>query len=242
MKPCTKCGEIKSDDSYGKNGASRRPDCRSCVNAAQRRRNAAFRAERGPLSPYVPPDQSRAKPCTACGIEKAACEFPWHVTNVRRRAKCSDCYAAQRATHRSNNAERIAAKRRAHYEANRDSILARHRKYHREHYAELKAKQDAYRALNPEVWASSAGRRRTRIRTNMDAQDKTMSVEYRKAIANDPCRYCGARADRMHVDHMVPLARGGTEHWWNLTAACASCNLRKNVKTAAEFIGLQGHS
>lgn len=40
------------------------------------------------------------------------------------------------------------------------------------------------------------------------------------------CQYCGAKAPdvRLHVDHIVPLARGGTDDIRNLRTACADCN------------------
>jgi 5-methylcytosine-specific restriction endonuclease McrA len=57
---------------------------------------------------------------------------------------------------------------------------------------------------------------------------------YLSAIANDPCAYCGGLADT--VDHKQPLSRGGSNEWWNLTAACRSCNSRKHNKTVEEFL------
>ena len=39
------------------------------------------------------------------------------------------------------------------------------------------------------------------------------------------CRYCGEPA--AHVDHVVPLARGGRDVESNLAASCAACNLAK---------------
>lgn len=44
------------------------------------------------------------------------------------------------------------------------------------------------------------------------------------------CRYCGANAAStiLHVDHVVPVAEGGTDDPENLVAACADCNLGKS--------------
>jgi hypothetical protein len=41
------------------------------------------------------------------------------------------------------------------------------------------------------------------------------------------CRYCGRSADQ--VDHVFPKSRGGTDHLFNLVAACRSCNLAKGT-------------
>lgn len=44
------------------------------------------------------------------------------------------------------------------------------------------------------------------------------------------CRYCGATAvgSVLHVDHVVPIAEGGSDDPANLIAACADCNLGKS--------------
>ncbi|MEU8213993.1 HNH endonuclease [Micromonospora sp. NPDC049044] len=92
---------------------------------------------------------------------------------------------------------------------------------------------------NKEKYAAAAARRRHLVDVAMDEQDKLLSAEYRKAIKNDPCYYCGERKDEMHMDHYMPLAKGGTDHWWNLVRACANCNLSKGDKlpTGREWQG-----
>ena len=42
------------------------------------------------------------------------------------------------------------------------------------------------------------------------------------------CRMCGASLD-LHVDHIVPTSRGGSEHLSNLQLLCAQCNLGKGA-------------
>lgn len=45
------------------------------------------------------------------------------------------------------------------------------------------------------------------------------------------CRYCGAKAPRveLEVDHVIPRHHGGSDHAWNLTAACVECNRSKGA-------------
>lgn len=47
------------------------------------------------------------------------------------------------------------------------------------------------------------------------------------------CAYCGALAE--HLDHVVPLSKGGTDTEDNMVPACAGCNLSKGAKTLAEW-------
>lgn len=50
------------------------------------------------------------------------------------------------------------------------------------------------------------------------------------------CFYCGVSCEKMyHVDHFIPLSRGGAHVLTNLRVACPSCNLSKAAKLPAEI-------
>jgi 5-methylcytosine-specific restriction endonuclease McrA len=50
------------------------------------------------------------------------------------------------------------------------------------------------------------------------------------------CAYCESALNRnYHVDHMIPLSRGGRNDWSNLAVTCGSCNRSKGTMTAEEF-------
>lgn len=44
------------------------------------------------------------------------------------------------------------------------------------------------------------------------------------------CAFCGAAANesKMHIDHILPVSKGGTNDKDNLQVLCATCNLQKN--------------
>ncbi len=48
--------------------------------------------------------------------------------------------------------------------------------------------------------------------------------------ADFTCAYCGSRpgSDRLHVDHLVPVSKGGSYNIENLCCACETCNSRKS--------------
>ena len=51
------------------------------------------------------------------------------------------------------------------------------------------------------------------------------------------CYYCSVDIETgYHIDHMLPISRGGTNGPENLALACAPCNLSKHTKTAEEFM------
>ncbi len=48
------------------------------------------------------------------------------------------------------------------------------------------------------------------------------------------CAYCGKRAERLSIDHIIPKSRGGRTDFDNCVAACKRCNLRKGGRTPSE--------
>lgn len=42
-----------------------------------------------------------------------------------------------------------------------------------------------------------------------------------------------------HIDHMIPLSRGGSHDIDNLAPSCGSCNMKKLTMTSDEFIALR---
>lgn len=59
---------------------------------------------------------------------------------------------------------------------------------------------------------------------------------------NHTCQYCGRKAPdvELQIDHLVPVARGGTDDFENLVTSCADCNSGKSAKLIEEFTG--GHT
>ena len=57
------------------------------------------------------------------------------------------------------------------------------------------------------------------------------------------CFYCGVKLRRVWKDgwveeHVVPVARGGSNGIENIVIACCSCNLKKSVKDPQDFAGI----
>ncbi|MFH2112719.1 MAG: HNH endonuclease, partial [Candidatus Bathyarchaeota archaeon] len=52
------------------------------------------------------------------------------------------------------------------------------------------------------------------------------------------CIYCGSR-EKLTVDHMIPLSRGGLDHPDNAVMVCGQCNSSKGDKRLYEFFGLE---
>jgi len=122
---------------------------------------------------------------------------------------------------------------------------ARKRHYFKEHREEDRARSKKYRQEHPEkILAKSArGRARKRDATPdlTPEQKESIARIYNTAIngARVRCYLCGEimpKGDR-HVDHIMPISKGGLHIPSNLAVACATCNLSKHAKLPEE-IGL----
>lgn len=53
---------------------------------------------------------------------------------------------------------------------------------------------------------------------------------------DNTCQYCGLRLanDRLTIDHILPVSRGGATDWDNCVLACHRCNGRKADRTPRE--------
>lgn len=67
--------------------------------------------------------------------------------------------------------------------------------------------------------------------TCKDVETQLKSQKYR-------CWWCGCDIhDSYHVDHLIPLARGGSNNVRNIVISCPKCNMSKGAKMPHEWIG-----
>lgn len=87
-----------------------------------------------------------------------------------------------------------------------------------------------WRAKNPDkVKEANLKRRALKLNaTTFLVTDKDI-----RRIMSQPCIYCGQKAE--HLDHIIPLVRGGSHGVGNLAPACAKCNTTKNKKFIMEW-------
>ena len=126
-----------------------------------------------------------------------------------------------RRQQRRDNPELWRARRRCQYERHRKQEIVA---------ATLYAKQH-----------SNVGRAVQARRRSSDGTWNAETVRRLFWFQDSCCQYCnvtlnmsGGR-DSYHVDHMIPLARSGSNWPSNICLACAQCNLRKHAMTAEEF-------
>ena len=163
----------------------------------------------------------------------------------------------KRSVARQSALEETRAKDRAEYIANRDAILARvARRYAANREKEIsksKAWQSAnkehvktyrkeYARKNPEVFAAKRHARRARI-AKVGGTHTAKDIKELFEAQGKRCAYSWCRTDlshnrprSRHVDHIVPLAAGGSNDRSNLQILCRECNEAKGAKDPVEFV------
>ena len=131
---------------------------------------------------------------------------------------------ASKALYYRENKERELAKAAKKYREDRAPAKARARRHYYANKEDMVAKSVAWARRNPER-ARRVKRRRNLVERGVDrTPENDLMLE---VLQSDPCCYCGAPSE--HIDHIIPVARGGTGGWGNLTAACRRCNQSKNA-------------
>ncbi len=195
---------------------------------------------------------SELKTCTKCGKTKQADEFYKRCrAKDGLRCQCKACDAAHKkaynAEHKEDNAARCKAYRATHAEeiaaycaAHAEEITARSRIYRAEHadkvaaygrvYCaehadEVAARMREWRQANPEKKAAYKHRRRA-LQRAATVEDFDIGEVWERD--NYTCVYCG-ETQNLSVDHIKPLAKGGSHSPDNLCVACISCNSSKRA-------------
>ena len=80
-------------------------------------------------------------------------------------------------------------------------------------------------------------KRRVRIKNNDNFEITSTVIKDILDASNGKCNYCGKDCKgNYHIDHIMPVSRGGGNNRENLCLSCPTCNYSKRDKTAEEFI------
>lgn len=189
------------------------------------------------------------KLCSKCGELKVTSEFSKCTSSKDGlQPKCKICAKE----YRQANKEAISVYQVAHYQANKETITIQQAEYKQankdalviyqaEYYLNNKdalSVQKAEYAKTPKgkLMSRNAYYKRRAICKGGDVTTEQLQ----ELVRNSPnCHYCKCAITdgNRHIDHYIPLSRGGLHTLDNLVIACSTCNLRKGSKMPEEFIG-----
>jgi 5-methylcytosine-specific restriction endonuclease McrA len=206
------------------------------------------------------------KTCICCKLSKAMLDF--NTNRSYRDGYSGKCKQCVREYFFANKA-RIAELHKEWNERNRQSVNARQAKYRaadrekyrehgRRHYAKdpvpAREAAKAWRENNPERVADGHQRwvannpakileySRNRRARKRDAEGSHTANDIDRLwdLQRGLCAACRKRMSKYHVDHVVPLAKGGSNNWTNLQLLHPLCNQQKSAKDPIEFMQEQG--
>lgn len=176
-------------------------------------------------------------PCAATQRVSRRAEDPSAAREKEREYHCahSEIINQQKRLIRASDRQRFRNREKAYRAANPDKtreILKRARiKRGAKNYQHVKE----WRKANPEKRSAQTHRRRARKAAAGGSHTGSDLIRIRKA-QNDRCAYCSVRLrGRGQLDHIIALAKGGSNEPNNLQWLCAPCNTSKNARDPVEF-------
>lgn len=172
------------------------------------------------------------KACSKCKQVKPTSEFGKHKPS--RNGLYSQCFICQRqarAIQRVKRANQIKIEQQNNYQKNKEKRKAYAAAWQKANPDKFKQYQSISKKRNKEAIAANTRRRNARRKANgVFAISKKELIK----LSQGPCFYCGSK-DRITVDHVVAIARGGADSIGNLVSACKTCNSSKRDLTIIEW-------
>lgn len=177
------------------------------------------------------------KRCPHCSEQKPATTNYFAANKGEARGLgswCKTCMDAYRETHSKQYDQKTQAERKLYYQEHKEHTLAGTRKYYQNHKRRYTHWSRIRRDKQPDTYRAYVRNRRARKRAapgTHTSRDIKQQYERQKG----KCYYCGCKLTRYHVDHIIPLIRGGSNGPDNLVITCHTCNEKKGSKLPHEW-------
>lgn len=136
--------------------------------------------------------------------------------------------------YRREKRDHVIAVESARRERNRESIRASQRRYYERNARACNDRVLAWAKENPDKRRSILRNRRARMAKvggTHTADDVKRQFEGQKGR----CWWCNKKLKSFHVDHRIPIARGGSNGPENLVISCPRCNTSRGAKLPSEM-------
>jgi 5-methylcytosine-specific restriction endonuclease McrA len=184
--------------------------------------------------------KSKIKTCTKCGVSKpATTEFFYAQKTCRGglATSCKKCRIAYSTEHQRAHKEAHAITMASYYQRNKEMRLAYNKKYQQTHPDKVAQSNKRNHKAHPETRAAIEERRRAR-KKNIEGSYTGADVLAQRIRQQEKCFWCKEKLVKAQVDHVVPLALGGSNKAENIVIACLSCNRTKHAQHPMDYAGI----
>jgi len=224
-KACSCCGIEKAACEFS-------PDKRATTGLQPRCRECASKAKKAARDANLEQFRERERAYVHANKERVL------ANNKRSRERRADkVKATKKAWYESvKNTPEFKAKVKARTETVKERKREYDREYRKRDPQKAIERAQAWRKANPEKRAAIIHNYVARRRAQTESGVSTSELLEWKLAQKKICYWCGTKcAENHHVDHYVPLSKGGAHELSNLVIACGPCNLRKNAKDPLDF-------
>jgi len=153
------------------------------------------------------------------------------------------------AEYHKNNKESIALRQKNQRQKDKAAVLERAKQYYqnnkdlsRQYYQENKDRiskrtKEYMQTLRGKMAGVNKDQTRKARKKNQLGPNPP-ATEQLVELLQKPCVYCGKKSE--HIDHIIPLAKGGLHDITNVIGACGRCNKQKGAKHLSEWLTYLG--
>lgn len=183
------------------------------------------------------------KQCSKCKAEQPLTDFTKRKnTKDGFHQQCKKCLNAKIREWKNKNIDKVRAANKEYKKRNPDIVAAsKKRAYERDPLKHIEWARK-YRQLNPDAGRTWKQNNVLKVRESTEKRRKTIiengafeiRLKFLQKLYSSPCVFCGSK-ERIEMDHVIPVSRGGKHSEGNLQPLCRSCNASKRNKLVIEY-------
>lgn len=181
------------------------------------------------------PSVEYTKECIVCGNDFKTLHPDYKICSDVCRNKYKKEYSKKYSLkYREINREILRLKQREYRKCNKELEKERHKRWYKNNLEKHREYAKQYRINNREEYIEKH-RVRSHIRRTLKlGNGGKYTIDQRKEMLeyfNYRCAYTGeCIKDNLHIDHIVPVSKGGTSYIWNLVPSTPFANMSKSNK------------
>jgi len=236
MKICSKCKAEKPLTEFSKHKSAKDGLCSTCKSCARLiSSNWYYQNKEKAL-------KSRAEYRVNNAQKKKDQDKAWRENNKQRCIDNAKRWASLNAekskaikrAYSDRNLETVRLRARLWAENNPEKARINHKKWRDSNKDKIRERSATWASENKDARYASCSRRRA-LKNKSGGSHTSLDVLKIFESQRGNCASCEVELfnsgnNKFHVDHIIPISRGGRNDKYNLQCLCPGCNLRKHAK------------